>query len=370
MDYSTKILSREWPYVVLAWVLLMYLYFFLTFWSLRDFLTEGVITEYSQSWAAHLEIVMAGLLFGLLFCVVDSITDTDSLRRRSLGFIILLKSSLYIVSWAVTMLSVYGVYVVFEVIPKSTLDQLFALPPLYLVSLCTYLALVIVLLNFILQVSRKFGPGNLSGLIMGKYQNPKEENRIFMFLDLQGSTTIAEKLGHVRYSRLLRECYHELTDIVIRYNADIYQYVGDEVVLSWRAHEGLSNLRCFRTFFDFEKKLHGRSEFYSRHYETVPEFKGGMDMGKVTVAEIGDIKREIAYHGDVLNTASRIQERCKDLDRRLLISGRLERNLTTLNGFVKELVGTTKLRGKEKEVSIYSIEMERDSAQKHLSRIS
>jgi len=370
MDYTRKIFSRERPYVVLAWVLLMYLYFFLTFWSLRDFLAEGVIAGYSQSWAAHLEIILASVLFGVLFCFVDGITDTYSLRRRSFGFIIIIKSALYLVSWAVTMLCVYGVYVAFEVIPKSTLDQMFVLPPLYVASFFTYLALVIILLNFILQVSRKFGPGNLTGLIMGKYQNPKEEHRIFMFLDLQGSTTIAEKLGHAKYSRLLRECYHELTDIVIRYKADIYQYVGDEVVLSWRAHEGLSDLRCFRTFFDFEHKLHDRSDFYSRRYETIPEFKGGMDMGHVTVAEIGDIKREIAYHGDVLNTASRIQERCKDLKRRLLISGRLERNLTTLNGFAKELVGTTRLRGKEYEVSIYSIEMEPAGKGEHLSGIS
>jgi adenylate cyclase len=357
MNRNTKILSREWPYIILAWVLLLYFYYFLTFRGTSDFLEEGIITDYIRSWPAHLELIMGGVFFGLLFSVVNSITDKYSLRRRSFGYIILIKSVLYLVSWSITMLCVYTVYSFFEIIPKSTLDQLFVLPPLYVVSLLTYWVFVIVLLNFILQVSWKFGPGNLSKLIMGKYQNPKEENRIFMFLDLQGSTAIAEKLGHKTYSRLLRDCYHDLTDIVIRYKADIYQYVGDEVVLSWSVKDGLNDLSCFKTFFDYEGKLQDRSDFYSRQYKTRPEFKGGMDMGHVTVAEIGDIKREIAYHGDVLNTASRIQGRCRDLNRKLLISGNLEKHLTTLNGFAKALVGKTTLRGKTQAVSIYSIEL-------------
>ena len=47
-----------------------------------------------------------------------------------------------------------------------------------------------------------------------------------MFLDLVGSTKIAERLGHKTYSRFIRHCFHDLTDIVLRYKAEIYQYVG------------------------------------------------------------------------------------------------------------------------------------------------
>ena len=179
--------------------------------------------------------------------------------------------------------------------------------------------------------------------------------RIFLFLDLKGSTTIAEKLGHNTYSQLLRNCYHDLTEIVIKYKADIYQYIGDEVVLSWKTKDAFQTLNCIKLYFAYDNKLKEHKEFYMKHYHTLPEFKGGMDMGVVTVAEIGDIKREIAYHGDVLNTASRIQEQCKVLDKNLLISENLEKELIDLNGFEKEFIGEVTLRGKEKNVKLYSL---------------
>lgn len=172
---------------------------------------------------------------------------------------------------------------------------------------------------------------------------------------MKGSTTIAEQLGHKAYSRFLRDCYHDLTDVVLANRAEIYQYVGDEVVLSWGVQEGLDDLSCLKTFFAYEEKLQDRESYYRQRYATSPEFKGGMDMGIVTAAEIGDIKREIAYHGDVLNTASRIQGQCKVFEKSLLVSGNLARNLTRMNGFVKNLVGELELRGKKKAVAVYSI---------------
>ena len=93
-----------------------------------------------------------------------------------------------------------------------------------------------------------------------------------------------------------------------------------------------------------------------KRYDTLPEFKGGMDMGVVTVAEIGDIKREIAYHGDVLNTAARIQDQCKVLNKDLLVSENVEEKLVSLNGFKKEYMGNVNLRGKEKALKIYSLD--------------
>jgi adenylate cyclase len=38
----------------------------------------------------------------------------------------------------------------------------------------------------------------------------------------------------------------------------------------------------------------------------VPEFKGALHGGNVVVSEVGKYKSEIAYHGDVLNTTSRM----------------------------------------------------------------
>jgi len=65
----------------------------------------------------------------------------------------------------------------------------------------------------------------------GRFNTPWEEERIFMFLDLQSSTEHAENLGHVEYSKMIQDCFNDL-GIVVENEADIYQYIGDEAILT------------------------------------------------------------------------------------------------------------------------------------------
>lgn len=87
----------------------------------------------------------------------------------------------------------------------------------------------------------------------------------------------------------------------------------------------------------------------------MPVFRGGMDMGRVTVAEVGEIKRDIAYHGDVLNTGSRIQGKCKVFDKKLLVSQHIIDGIKDMNGFDLEPIHQVELRGKKESVNIFAI---------------
>jgi len=323
---------------------------------MTDYLQEGLMQDYLGSWSVHLEVVLAGLLFGIFFNFIDTISDKTFIRRKSFGYIIFVKSLLYIFMMLIVVFIVAGIFYLFDIEPFVNFQDIGDIASIeFIISWIIYFAFAVLLMNFFNQVNRKFGPGNLSSFLIGKYHKPRDEHRIFLFLDLKGSTTIAEKLGHKVYSQFLRSCFHDLTDIVLRYNADIYQYVGDEVVLSWRIKDVSHTIHCVGCYFAYAKRLKDRQGYYTNKFKAEPEFKGGMDMGVVTVAEIGDIKREIAYHGDVLNTASRIQDQCKILDKDLLISENVEKNLLKLNGFKKEFIGDVNLRGKEKALKIYSL---------------
>jgi adenylate cyclase len=79
-------------------------------------------------------------------------------------------------------------------------------------------------LYFIIQVNKKYGPGILLPLLLGKYRTPIEEERIFMFMDLRASTTLAEKLGHLKYSAFIRDSFMDINHVVSSFNAEIYQY--------------------------------------------------------------------------------------------------------------------------------------------------
>lgn len=91
----------------------------------------------------------------------------------------------------------------------------------------------------------------------------------------------------------------------------------------------------------------------------MPFFKAGMNLGKVTVAEVGQIKKEIAFHGDTVNTAARIQGKCNELNSELLISESLEQHLNGHGNFKSGIIGKVALIGKQEEINIYAVRREK-----------
>lgn len=204
-------------------------------------------------------------------------------------------------------------------------------------------------------MNRMYGPGILYKLIIGKYHHPQEEERIFMFLDLKSSTTYAERLGHVLYSELIQDCFLDLTHAIEEHDVEVYQYVGDEAVLTWKMEDGLKDSNCIKTFFTFDETIQRRANYYFNKYDLVPAFKAGVNLGLVMVAEVGVVKKEIAYHSDVLNTAARVQGRCNEFDKQILITEALKVRLKKVDEFIVEHVGDLSLKGKEEIISIFSV---------------
>jgi len=132
--------------------------------------------------------------------------------------------------------------------------------------------------------------------------------------------------------------------------------VGDEAVLTWNLADGLHNMNCIQFFYAYKAQLQKRKRHYRKNFGILPEFKAGLEMGTVTAAEVGEIKKEIAYHGDVLNTAARIQGRCNEFGKFLLISENLEQEIHKISQVPTELMGDIQLRGKKRSVKIYAVE--------------
>lgn len=207
----------------------------------------------------------------------------------------------------------------------------------------------------LLHVNDKYGPGMLMKLILGRYHRPREEERIFMFVDMKSSTTIAERLGHIRFFNLLNDFFKDITDSIIYTDGEIYQYVGDEIVISWTMKRGIHNANCLRCFYSMQEAIQQRSARYREKYGLVPEFKAGLHSGRVTIGEIGVIKKDIVFSGDVLNTAHRIQAICNRYGVRILISKLL---LDKLNlppsDFNPMRVGIIELKGKQQKLELYT----------------
>jgi adenylate cyclase len=218
-------------------------------------------------------------------------------------------------------------------------------------------SLVVAFTQLILQINNKFGQGALGNIIRGKYNTPKEEKRIFMFLDLNSSTTIAERLGDEKYHELLKDFYSDITNPILDSNGEIYQYVGDEVIVAWKYEDGIKNNQCVQCFFDIKVHIEKMKDKYLSRYGLVPSFKAGGHCGKVVAGEVGIIKRDITYSGDVLNTTSRILTLCKEFNAEILSSAELIAQLSLSARYATRPLGSIKLRGKEKEVLLSSLSL-------------
>ncbi len=236
---------------------------------------------------------------------------------------------------------------------SDLLDRLFSLTFL---AQFLYWSLLMAATMLAVRLSDQYGSGALNYLT-GRYNKPRQELRIFMFLDMRSSTAIAERLGHVRYFELLNAIYADITDPVVYSGGEVYQYVGDEVSVSWQLRKGLKDQRCIRCFFDIRAKLATRAAEYERRFGLVPQFKAGFHYGEVTTGEVGLVKKEMIFSGDVVNTAARIQNSCNAHDVDNLISKELLDILRLPERLYNcRPIGEIPLRGKRDDVSLWTIE--------------
>ena len=225
----------------------------------------------------------------------------------------------------------------------------------YPLKAAMFWSFIVGITQLLLQVNSKFGQANFWNIIRGKYNKPKEEEKVFMFLDINSSTATAELLGDEKYHSLLKDFFSDITIPILENKGSIYQYVGDEVVVSWKYKDGVENQHCIKCFFDMKTYIEEKKEKYLNKYGLVPSFKAGIHCGKVIAGEIGIIKRDITYSGDVLNTTSRILTKCGEFKEELLASSDLLVALRYTKSFITKPLGAIKLKGKSKEIMLSSI---------------
>ena len=216
--------------------------------------------------------------------------------------------------------------------------------------------LIVFGINCTFAISRKLGPGVMWNWLRGYYHQPREEERIFMFLDMKDSTALAERLGNLQFSGLVRDFFQDLTMPLIETRGEVSHYIGDEAVLTWRMEPGMANANCLWCFFRMRDAVAKRAEFYQAKYGLAPEFKAGVHCGTVVATEVGELKSEIVFHGDVLNTTARIEGLCNSLGADLLVSSDVIRMIGTSPSLAFQALGSFELKGKEHEVELYRVQ--------------
>ncbi len=209
--------------------------------------------------------------------------------------------------------------------------------------------------QLLIAISEKYSPGIFRDIFFGKYVQPQNERRIVMFIDLKDSTPIAEKLGHNEYFMFIRDFINYVSIAMIEFDGRIYQYVGDEVVVSWRY--SLVNIKkCMAALIEARRLLQKNGHRFRRKYDIVPEFRAGIHVGDVTIGEIGVIKKDLAMSGDTMNTTARIRSACSELNQKFIVSKDFI-DLIDLKEWQSESLGKIELKGKKDDVELYALKI-------------
>lgn len=349
-----KIITILW--ITLIWSLIALFRFFEGYSSIINEGQENSMSLGNGIIAILSSIIPAGLIIGASLVFLWERWLRKMAYTKAMFFILLFYSFIFLTCYPI-------VYLIEILNNPALLIENNVLKTVYegvfnLVLLTNYFFwLVITFLTMLfLSIRDKFGPITFVNFLKGKYLRPKREERIFLFVDLKSSTTIAERLGEEHYFNFLNDTFSIATPGILATNGEIYQYVGDEIVISWITKNGLHKANCINCYYKMISLLKNKADYFEKTYGVQPQFKAGLHFGHVITGEIGIVKKEIVYSGDVLNTASRIQSLCNEMNTEILISNNLIERID-LNYLHKKTqsMGNINLRGKQENIELVSL---------------
>jgi len=216
-------------------------------------------------------------------------------------------------------------------------------------------AVIAVLMNLTFGIANIIGPRAFLNFITGRYHSPVEENRSVLFVDIAGSTGLAERLGGIAIHRLLDRTFRLLTMAVVDYRGEVLNYVGDEVIVTWREKSGAIDCRPVRCFAAMRNELAQASGQFEREFGVVPRIRGSLHFGPVIVGEIGNVKRAIVFNGDVMNTAARLEELSRNVEGGFLASRAAMERFSSTPPFAVRDLGRLPIRGRADGIDVVSI---------------
>ena len=216
-------------------------------------------------------------------------------------------------------------------------------------------ALVTALLVMLRHAAQIVGERSFRDIIRGRYHRPRAEERFFLFVDVIGSTPVAERMGPLAVHRYLDRVFQVASDPVDAHHGEVHQYVGDEMVITWTVTEGRAEARPLACLFAIEAALAAEAPAFESEFGTVPKIRAALHAGLVVTGEIGGSRRAIVFHGDVMNTTSRIENATRTLGRNYLVSEDALARMEGAGRYALEDLGPLQLRGREAAIRVCAV---------------
>ncbi len=315
----------------------------------------GMVVAYflgtASLYTGLLQGAVTGIIIGSGVFAINFLSQRRRWRRqiRRIPFLVLVavKGLLYLLLFAGTIIGTVRLFY-----PAGS-NQIDWATPSFQVSV-VFSAVLSIAFTFILEVRSIVGRSVFQNFLAGRYHRPVSERRLFLFVDLNDSTAIAEEIGDLRYLEFLDDFVQEIAGAVNACHGEVYKYVGDEVIVSWPLHETAAE-DCIQAVIGMQQGIKRHTEEYRRHYDRVPSFRAGAHGGRVVAGELGGDRREIAYLGDTINTAARILDYAKQAGETLVISSAVHDILGAEQQAAFSPLGTVRLRGRRRQTGLFAL---------------
>lgn len=214
----------------------------------------------------------------------------------------------------------------------------------------------------VMRIRQLLGRDVFLSLLTGRYRRPIQEERIFLFIDLAGSTSYAETFGDLKAQEFIGAIFGGICEPVIRHGGTIDDYVGDAAIITWPLHPSRNSGRCDNAgrsvacVFDILAQIEADAARWQEKYGRVPQLRAALHGGSVVTAEIGVDHHKITYFGDVVNTTARLEALCKSVDRPVLMSSDLFDFTVLPTGIRAEPLGTYMLKGRDQPLGVVALE--------------
>jgi adenylate cyclase len=316
-------------------------------------LVAGIVFNLAQGYTSFTRLAI-GATYGLLMTIslgsVELLVLDGSMRGwlRGLSFAanLMVRSTIYLA--IITAVQWLRLGELIAGVPPDTSSKAFW-------SSFVYSAVLSVVMNLALGIINIIGPRAFLNFFIGRYHTPVEENRFVLFVDIAGSTGLAERLGGVAIHRLLDRTFRLLTVAVVDYRGEVLDYVGDEVIVTWTERGGSVDCRPLRCFVAMREELARASGQFEREFGAAPRIRGSLHFGPVIVGEIGDVKRAIVFNGDVMNTAARLEELSRNVEGGFLASRAAMAQFRSAPPFAVHDLGRLPIRGRADGIDVVGI---------------
>ncbi|SEE60659.1 Adenylate cyclase, class 3 [Rhizobiales bacterium GAS188] len=175
----------------------------------------------------------------------------------------------------------------------------------------------------VMRVVHFIGPETLFHLMVGTYHRPVLEKKMLLFIDMNGSTALAERLGAFATRSLVGKFLFDISGPITNFGGDIYLYKGDGLIAVWDWKMAVKGNKLLHAIDALGDAMRREGPEYQRQFGLVPSFRIGVHGGDVVVSEQGDTKRAIGVYGDTINIAARMEEAAKAYGVGCVLSGQV-----------------------------------------------